>query len=190
MVPPPNKVYTRLYKALLIRLICHTPIKNRVLRVNLWPFPTILMMKTSKKCHSRVPTMLLGIILTQWRHPVASSEALDFLYQAMHAVLYRFIAMAIKTASKVGILLDCCLFAHCPSGRWGNTEQVVARCRCPVASGVALNMPHWTMPSVLLQRTATTDIKTAGGWGEFVWCHCLFVCCNHSLRLSDHVMVN
>jgi hypothetical protein len=64
----------------------------------------------------------------------------------------------------------CC----CPGGRWGNTEWVVARWRQPVASGVALDMPHWTMPSVLLRRTAMA-IKTAGRRGAFVR-HCRLVC--------------
>ena len=36
--------------------------------------------------------------LAQWRHPVASSEALDVLYQGMHPALYRCIAMAIEIA--------------------------------------------------------------------------------------------
>jgi hypothetical protein len=36
--------------------------------------------------------------LTQWRHPVASSEALDVLYRAMCPVSYRCIAMAIEIA--------------------------------------------------------------------------------------------
>jgi hypothetical protein len=111
---------------------------------------------------SHVPTMLLGIILAQWRRPVASSEALDLLHWAMHAVTYRRIAMAIKMASFAGVFVDCCLYACCPGGRWGNTEQVVTRCQRPVASGVALDMPHWTMPSVLHRRTIMT-IETAGG---------------------------
>jgi hypothetical protein len=34
--------------------------------------------------------------LTRWRHPVASSEALDVLHRAMRPALYRCIAMAIK----------------------------------------------------------------------------------------------
>jgi hypothetical protein len=72
----------------------------------------------------------------------------------MCAVTYRRIAMAIKTASFLGVFVDCCLFACCPGGRWGNTEQVVARCQRPVASGVALDMPDWAMLSVLLWRTA------------------------------------
>jgi len=36
--------------------------------------------------------------LDQWRHPVASSEALDVLYRAMRPASYRCIAMAIKIA--------------------------------------------------------------------------------------------
>jgi hypothetical protein len=39
-----------------------------------------------KKRRSHVPTMLSGIILAQWRRPVASSEALDLLHRAMCAV--------------------------------------------------------------------------------------------------------
>jgi hypothetical protein len=37
--------------------------------------------------------------LAQRRHPVASSEALDVLYRAMHPALYRCMAMAIEIAS-------------------------------------------------------------------------------------------
>jgi hypothetical protein len=106
--------------------------------------------------------MLLGIILAQWWRPVASSEALDLLYWAICAVTYRRIAMAIKMACFLGVFVDCCLFACCPGGRWGNTERVVAQCQRPVASGVALNMPHQATPSVMHRRTAVA-IKTAGG---------------------------
>jgi hypothetical protein len=70
--------------------------------------------------------MLLDITLAQWQHPVASSEALDLLHRAMHAVTYRRIAIAIKTATFLGVFVDCCLFACCPGGCWGNMEQVVA----------------------------------------------------------------
>ncbi len=106
--------------------------------------------------------MLLGIILAQWWRPVASSEALDILNWAMHMVTYRRIAMAIKMASFAGVFVDYCLYACCPGGCWGNTEQVFAQCWRPVASGVAVDMPHWAMPSVLLRRTAVA-IKMAGG---------------------------
>ncbi len=105
---------------------------------------------------------------------MASSEALDLLYRAMRAVLYRRTAAAIKTASFLGVFVDCCLFACCPGSCWSNTEQVVARCRRPVASGVALDMPHQAMLSVLLWRIAMA-IKTAGGRGAFVR-HCHLVC--------------
>jgi hypothetical protein len=106
--------------------------------------------------------MLSGIILARWRHPVASSEALDLLHQAMHTVMYRRIAMAIKMASFAGVFVDCCLYACCSGGRWGDMEQVVARCRHTVASGVAVDMPHWAMQSVSLRRTAFA-IEMAGG---------------------------
>jgi hypothetical protein len=36
--------------------------------------------------------------LARWRHPVASSEALDMLYRAMRPASYRCIAMAIEIA--------------------------------------------------------------------------------------------
>jgi hypothetical protein len=66
-----------------------------------------------------------------------------------------------QTASKMGVLFDCCFVDCCPGGRWGNMEQVVARCRRPGASGVAMDMPHRAMPSVLLRRTSMA-VKTAG----------------------------
>jgi hypothetical protein len=80
----------------------------------------------------------------------------------MRAVMYMRIAMAIKTASFVGVFVDCCLFACCPGSCWGNLEQVVAQCWRPVAFGVALDILHWVMCFVLHWRTAVA-IKTAGG---------------------------
>ncbi len=70
--------------------------------------------------------ILLDIILAQWWRPVASSKALDLLHRAMRAVLYWCIAAAMNTATFLGVFVDCCLFACCPGGRWGDTEQVVA----------------------------------------------------------------
>jgi hypothetical protein len=43
---------------------------------------------------------LSAAILAQWRHPVASTKALDLLHQAMRVILYRRTARAIKMASK------------------------------------------------------------------------------------------
>jgi hypothetical protein len=74
-----------------------------------------------KKHHSHVRFMLSDIILARWQHPVASSEALDLRHQAMCAITYQRIAMAIKTATFLGVFFDCCLFACCPGGRWGDT---------------------------------------------------------------------
>jgi hypothetical protein len=74
-----------------------------------------------KYCHSHVQFMLSDIILAQWWHLVASSEALDLLHWVMRTVTYRCIAMAIKTATFLGVFVDWCLFAYCPGGRWGNT---------------------------------------------------------------------
>ena len=75
--------------------------------------------------------------------------------------------MAIKTATFLGVFVDCCLFACCPGGRWGDTEQVVTQFRRPVASGVALDMPHRVMPSVLLRRIRKT-FETGRDGGAFV----------------------
>ncbi len=125
-----------------------------------------------KKRRSHVRTMLLGTILARWWHPVASSEALDLLHRAMRAVTYWRIAMAIKTAIFARVFVDCSLYACCPGGCWGNTEQVVARCWHPVASRVALDMPHWAMPRSSLQRVCMA-IEMACNGGTFV-CHCQF----------------
>ncbi len=140
-----------------------------------WPatFFYKLTINKHKKNSMREWLLLLAAVLAGWWHSVASSEALDLLYWTMHAVLYRRIAMAIKMASKVGVCFCSCFVCCFPGRRWGDTEQVVARWRRPVASGVALNMPHWAMPSVLLQRICMA-IKMAYYGGAFVFCCRLF----------------
>jgi hypothetical protein len=108
------------------------------------------MMKTSKKNHhSHVRFILSDIILAQWQRPVASSKALDLLHWVMRTVLYRHSAAAINVATFLGVFVDGCLFACCPGGHWGNTEQVVTQWQRPVASGVALDMLHWAMRFIL-----------------------------------------
>jgi hypothetical protein len=89
--------------------------------------------------HDRL--QLSAAILAQWQHPVASIKALELLHQAMHGVLYRHTAAAIKMARKVGPFFHHCFVCCCPGGRWGNMEQVVAQWRRPVASKVALDIP-------------------------------------------------
>jgi hypothetical protein len=91
----------------------------------------------------------------------------------MRVVTYRRIAMAIKTATFLGVFVDCCLFACCPGGCWGDTEQVVTQLQNPVAYGVALDMPHWAMLSVLLRRT-TVAIEMAGRQGASIRHHQFF----------------
>jgi hypothetical protein len=61
------------------------------------------MKKHIKKQCSYVKLILLKRILARWWHPVVSVKALNLLYQAMRAVAYRRIAMAIKMAGKVGV---------------------------------------------------------------------------------------
>ncbi len=68
--------------------------------------------------------------------------------------------MAIDSATFLESFVDCCFFFYCPGGRWGDTELVVARCRRPGASIVALNFLNRVMPRALLQRVRTA-IETA-----------------------------
>ncbi len=66
----PNKLYTHLNEALLIRLLCHTPIKNRDLSVNPRPFPTDLTMKNRKKPTYPCPFYVIG----HNTHPMMASS--------------------------------------------------------------------------------------------------------------------
>ncbi len=98
-----------------------------------------------KKRRSHVQFILLDIILARWQRPVDSCQALDLLHWAMCAILYQHTTTAINMATFLGVFVDCCLIACCSGGCWGNTEGVVARWRHPVASKVALDMPHQAM---------------------------------------------
>ena len=60
-------------------------------------------------------------------------------------------------------------------------EQVVSQCRHLVASGVALDMLHRAMLSVLLWRTAVA-IETAGRQGAIVCHRCLICIIIHSYK--------
>ena len=101
--------------------------------------------------------MMLEQMLAQWRRLVASIEALNHLHQAICMVSYQCIVISIKMASKV---VHPCCFA------WfsGGTEQVVAQWRCLEASGVAQDMLHRAMHSVLHRCTAmASEIASGGG---------------------------
>ena len=135
-------------------------------------------------------------VFPQWRHPVASSEALDFLHWAMHAVLYRRIAMAIEMASKVGVLIHCCVVDCCPGGRRSDTEQVVAQWRRPVAPGVALDMLHQAMLHVLLQclrmaiKWPATEVHSFVAVAFFAWRNRILGACYGPLKLiASHIIV-
>ncbi len=95
----------------------------------------------------------------------------------MRTVSYRPIAMAIETASKLGVFFQSRFFACCPGGRRGNAEQVVAQWQLPGASSVSLVMLHWVMPRALLQCVRMA-INMAHNGGTFVrhrhlFCFCL-----------------
>ncbi len=85
----------------------------------------------------------------------------------MHAVLNRQIAMAVKTARKVGVFIHRCVVDCRPGVRGSDTERVVARWWRPVASDMALDILNRAMPHELLQclRMAT---KMACDGGAFV----------------------
>jgi hypothetical protein len=111
------------------------------------------MMKNINKTVVAISLFKLSdIILAQWRHPVASSKALDLLHWALHTVMYQHIIMAIKMASFVDIFFDCGLIVCYPGGCWGNWP--------PVASRRALDMLHWAMCFILHWQIAMA-IKTA-----------------------------
>ena len=117
--------------------------------------------------------LLLTAILARWQQPVAFVIALNHLYPAMRAVSYQRIAMAIKMASKQGVFSHRRCFACDPGVRWGNMERVVTQWQRPVASGVAMDVLHWAMPHVLLQRLCMA-IKMACNGGTFTHCHRFF----------------
>jgi hypothetical protein len=106
-------------------------------------------------------------VLAQWWQQVASSEALDPLHWPMHAVSYRRIAMAIKTARKVGVFIHRCVVDCRPGISGSNTERVVAQWRHLVASDMALDILHRAMPHESLQCLRMA-IEMACDGGAFV----------------------
>ena len=80
-----------------------------------------------------------------------------------------------------------CLFACCPDGRRGNTEQVVPRWRLPGASSVSRDMLHWAMLHTLLQCTRMA-INMVCNRGTFARRRRLFLFA--VIVAKDHVMVH
>jgi hypothetical protein len=106
-------------------------------------------------------------VLNRWRCLVAFMKAMNLFQWAMHVVYYHRIAMTIETAIKWVHILHLCFVCCRPGSRQSDKERVVTRWQCPVASGVALDMLHWAMPHVLLQRLCMAILMACRG-GAFV----------------------
>jgi hypothetical protein len=108
--------------------------------------------------------LLSSAILARWHQPVAFNVALDPLYWAMRAVLYRRTTTAIKMASKYGALFMVFFLACNPVVLRDDTEQILTRWRHPVASSEALDPLHRKMYSALHRRIIAA-IKTSCNGG-------------------------
>ena len=89
---------------LLIILMCNIHIVNWGLNVNLSLFLSIWQWNIPPKSGvGMFDWVILEPLLAQWRRIVASLKATNLLHLSILAVSYRRIAMAIETASKVGV---------------------------------------------------------------------------------------
>ncbi len=82
---------------------------------------------------------------------MASLVASDPLHQVMRLVSYWCITMASKMAGKYGAFSPLFLHPNLLVHR-GNTEQILARWRRPVASVVALDPLHWEVRTSVLEN--------------------------------------
>ena len=82
-------------------------------------------------------------------------------------------AASFRGAIFTATIMVVCAKINDSGGRWGDTVQIVARWRLPVASNVAQDVLHWAMCSVL-QWWIAKAIKTASDEGAYV-CHRRFV---------------
>ncbi len=172
ITPPTNYTVTLIKPFSFVWYVIPT-VKNRGLSIDLWSFPTVLTMKNIKKCRSHVPFMLLDIILTQWWRPVASSKALDLLYQAICVVMYRCIATAIKMASFVCVFVDCCLSWQ-PLGRYGASS-----CPMAVSSGFRSSPGHAALGDAICIALVHHHGHQNGQWMRCI-CLSLLPCLNHN----------
>ena len=119
-------------------------------------------------------------VLARWQCLVAFMKALDLLHLSMRTVVARGIVPPHRDGHRNGHQSGyishcccCCFVCYCPGGCRSDTEQVVTRWWHPVASSVALDMLHWAMLHVLLQRLRMA-IEMASGKGAFFRCCRLF----------------
>jgi hypothetical protein len=99
---------------------------------------------------------------------VASIESLNLLYQAMHAVAYRRIAMAIRMASKVGVFFIVVVLYVTPAATKAIHSRYLPNSKYPVASTMALNLLHWAM-HLALPPCIRRAIEMASKGGAFVF---------------------
>ncbi len=103
------------------------------------PFVQVDDEKTRKNQGRLDRLQLSATILTWWWRLVASNKALNLLYWAMHAVLYRHTTAAIKMATFLGAFVDCffCLLPWRPLGQYG-----VSSCPMVVSSSFRSSPGH------------------------------------------------
>ncbi len=127
----------------------------------------LTMRKLVKKWHIRDQLCLLAAILAQWQRLVASNKALNLLHQAMCAVTYRRIAMAIEVASFLGVfflLLFVCLLPWRPLGQYG-----LSSCPMPECSGFRSSHGHAALGNAICIAPAHRR-GNRNGW----WMRCIF----------------
>ena len=135
----PNKVFWHIMWVLLIGLMCHTPIVIRATQAlfqqiddeiypwnrgrHVWLMPI--------RASARPMAAFSGFYES---HELPSSGDAPGIVPS-HRNVHR-------NGQQSGHMMYLCFVCCCPGGRRGNTEPVVARWRCPVASGEILVMLH------------------------------------------------
>jgi hypothetical protein len=105
-------------------------------------------MKKLKKNQGRLDQLqLLAVIHARWQRVVASNKALNLLYWAMCAVLYRRTAAAIKMASLFGTFFVVLLFAVAPW--WPLGQYGASSCPMAASSGFRSSPGHAALGNVL-----------------------------------------
>jgi hypothetical protein len=103
--------------------------------------------------------LLSAAILARRRRPVASRIALDPLRRSMCLVMYRRTDRASEMADKYGTFLSFFFLHSTPPSVRGDTEQILARWRRPVALSEALD-PLYRSVSALSCRRMNPSVET------------------------------
>jgi hypothetical protein len=143
------------------------------------------MKKLKKIQHMRDQLQALAAILTRWWHPVASTKALDLLYQVMCTVLYRRTAVAIKLASsKVGQFFVVISFAVTLAAGYGASSHPMM-----ASSGFRSSPGHAALGSAICIAPAHCHGHQNGQRRRCI-CLLLMLFCLTLLVAKDHVMFN